>query len=293
MIELDRSHRVLDAIGALLARLRDVQDSHALERRFCRDAAGACEFTRVMLSRVEGDEWRPWAVSFAIDPEFDRHFSTHLRGIRIPFAESPAERRSVRDRAPVVLDPDREPGVTPLPLVGLTSSYVVVPLVGSGGVFGLVHADHHRGTGAPQRLLDASDRDTLWLLADGFARLYERAVLVERLQAQQSRLRRALSQVEADVARIVDADPGLIREHRLQHFDHPPAAVQRVTATLTPRERDVADLVAKGFTNAAISRELVIVEGTVKTHVKNLMRKLGAATRPEAIAVLLGHPTRN
>lgn len=288
MTELARPHRVLDGIGALLGRLRDVQDPHALERRLCRDAARVCEFTRVMLSRVEGQEWRPWAVSFATDPEFDRHFSTHLRGVRIPFAESPAEARSVRDLAPVILDPDR--GVMPLPLVGLTSSYVVVPLVGSGGVFGLVHADLHRA----HHVLDATDRDALWLLADGFARLYERAVLVERLRAQQTRLRQALSQVEVDVARIVGAEPGLLRERDPENGDRADAAVpmQRLTARLTPRERDVAELVAKGYSNAAISRELVIVELTVKSHVKNVMKKLGAATRPEAIAMLLGHPTR-
>lgn len=39
-----------------------------------------------------------------------------------------------------------------------------------------------------------------------------------------------------------------------------------------------------GHTNARIARRLVISEGTVKSHVKHILRKLGAANRAEAVA---------
>jgi DNA-binding NarL/FixJ family response regulator len=51
---------------------------------------------------------------------------------------------------------------------------------------------------------------------------------------------------------------------------------------LTQREIDVLRLVTVGETNAGIARSLVISEGTVKFHVKNILRKLGASNRAEA-----------
>jgi DNA-binding NarL/FixJ family response regulator len=44
----------------------------------------------------------------------------------------------------------------------------------------------------------------------------------------------------------------------------------------------VLRLVTGGETNAGIARSLVISEGTVKFHVKNILRKLGASNRAEA-----------
>ena len=53
-------------------------------------------------------------------------------------------------------------------------------------------------------------------------------------------------------------------------------------AGLTQREREVLDLLAKGFSNKLIARELDLAVGTVKVHVKNLLKKLGLHSRVEA-----------
>lgn len=50
---------------------------------------------------------------------------------------------------------------------------------------------------------------------------------------------------------------------------------------LTSRERDVADLVAKGLTNRQIASRLVISERTVESHVSSTLRKLGLGSRAE------------
>lgn len=51
---------------------------------------------------------------------------------------------------------------------------------------------------------------------------------------------------------------------------------------LTDREEDVLNLIAQGFTNKMIARELAISDGTVKGHVKHLLKKLGFKSRVEA-----------
>ena len=53
-------------------------------------------------------------------------------------------------------------------------------------------------------------------------------------------------------------------------------------ASLTDREREILELIAKGLSNKLIARELNITEGTVKVHVKHLLRKLGLRSRVEA-----------
>ncbi len=53
-------------------------------------------------------------------------------------------------------------------------------------------------------------------------------------------------------------------------------------AGLTPREREILDLLARGYSNKLVARELDVAVGTVKVHVKHLLRKLGLKTRVEA-----------
>jgi two-component system, NarL family, nitrate/nitrite response regulator NarL len=59
-------------------------------------------------------------------------------------------------------------------------------------------------------------------------------------------------------------------------------AASRSGADLTDRERDILGCLAAGMSNKLVARELDIAEGTVKVHVKNLLKKLNFRSRVEA-----------
>jgi DNA-binding NarL/FixJ family response regulator len=59
--------------------------------------------------------------------------------------------------------------------------------------------------------------------------------------------------------------------------------------SLTAREREVLDLIARGFSNKRIALELGIAEKTVKTHVGNLLGKIGVADRTQAALYATRH----
>jgi NarL family two-component system response regulator LiaR len=73
-------------------------------------------------------------------------------------------------------------------------------------------------------------------------------------------------------------------EH-LRRAPEGPGGLRPVKSPLTPREWEVVDLLAETKTTDQIAEQLVLASETVRSHVKNILRKLGARSREEAVAI--------
>ena len=97
-------------------------------------------------------------------------------------------------------------------------------------------------------------------------------------------------QLVAGIRAVVRGDtllaPSVTRRLIETYTRRPPNAGQLPAAgTLTPRETEVWQLMARGLTNAEIAAELFVGEVTVKTHVSRVMMKLGARDRIQAVVL--------
>ncbi|WP_318014233.1 ATP-binding protein [Geodermatophilus sp. YIM 151500] len=101
--------------------------------------------------------------------------------------------------------------------------------------------------------------------------------------AEQARAAHGVA-VRLGAAPLRAAVEALARRGRLD-VDLPGAARPADPSVLTPREAEVLALLARGRTNRQIGAELFISEKTASVHVSNMLAKLGAASRAEAVAV--------
>jgi DNA-binding CsgD family transcriptional regulator len=162
--------------------------------------------------------------------------------------------------------------------------YVAAPILVDGASVGFLHGDRAPG----RRRLSQPDADALEHFGAEFALVFERAVLRRRLRDQRREIRRIAAWAEARSGELSDGEIAL-SGGRTEEQDRRAGAPELLTedglAThLTPREIDVLRLMAEGRRNGDIARQLFVSEGTVKFHVKNVLRKMQASNRADASA---------
>jgi DNA-binding CsgD family transcriptional regulator len=271
--------RRISACERGLARLRTAHSSTQLIERVCDELVRSCGLERVLLSRVEDGTWRPWMVNDVVQTE--DWFAAWADRV-IPLGEFILETELLAERGPALITDTDDVRIHPIIRAGYSTSYLVAPILAVGEVVGFFHADH--GIGGPP--CSETDREVLWTFAQGFAHLYERRTLLERLSEQRARVRETLSAVDAALRRLHDSDIALAAADDPSEDDSRDRSVTGL-ADLTAREREVLEALATGANNQQIAARFVIGESTVKSHVKHILRKLEVHNRSQAIAVLL------
>jgi DNA-binding CsgD family transcriptional regulator len=281
--ELARIQHAVDELSGL--------DTDEAVRRAPIVLCESCDVGRGMISAVVGSIWVPRHLH--ITPGHDEHadsFQAYVANARIPLAHTLVEAELVRRRVAGLVDDatGNERTFKPIVEAGQSSAYVVAPIMSRGRAIGLLHADRHD---ADSRVTD-HDRDRLAAFASCFGLLHEQTLLRDRLASQRQRSRSAFAdaetamlQLEQDAVRLDDALRSAAEVADVPaRLEVAGAAAQRVQELLTSREREVLGLMTEGATNTRIAEQLVIAEGTVKSHVKNILRKLRAPTRSAAVA---------
>ncbi len=261
-------------------------------------AAAVCiaGFDRAILSRIENSAWITENVCVVRDQKWGEEILEIGRTNPQTLDGSIVETEMVRRKVGIVVhDVQGRPAVNrPIADASLSRSYTAVPLMTEGAVVGFVHADRYY----QQRDVDGFDRQLLTLFAEGLGQALGRTTMLDRLSAIQvgfDHVAGALASAKSDRVRLGAAAPRSMgsmsvsfrgRAAHSGHDDRFPTGGEGTN--LTRREIEVLRLMASGDTNGRIARRLVISEGTVKSHVKHILRKLGAANRAEAVSRWLG-----
>jgi DNA-binding CsgD family transcriptional regulator/GAF domain-containing protein len=277
---------IRDAVG----RLRQAVSTADLVQRAAAEAHHM-GFDRILFSRINHGLWLASSAYAGADEGFAHTLVevglAHPRKLTGTLLEAEMLRRG----APMVVrDPQSNPRVyTELVALTETEAYVAAPVHAWGHPVGLLHADRR----AQSVLVDESDRDVLGVFAEGLGIAFERNLLLDKIKA----LRHACDEYTRGIDALVDDVTVAVMEGAaagecLEIPASPASTGSRplrerdgdVSETLTRREWDVLRGLAAGKTNAQIAINLFVAEGTVKTHVKHVLRKLGAANRTEAVA---------
>jgi DNA-binding NarL/FixJ family response regulator len=144
------------------------------------------------------------------------------------------------------------------------------------------------GLEATRRLLDGDGQTTRVLILTTFG-LNEYVYEALRAGASGFLLKDAPPEDLLSAVHVIDRgdallDPSITRAV-IEEFARRPLRTDLAgkLENLTAREREVLELLARGLSNAEIAARFVVSEGTVKTHVASVLRKLGLRDRVQAV----------
>ncbi|TPG36491.1 response regulator transcription factor [Mycolicibacterium hodleri] len=284
--DLSRRAGALSEVRSALKELRGLSPSDMMQAAPV-VLSQQMSFQRAMISKVRGSLWLPRHLHIdgaAADTESQR-FLEYVDGAQFQLAVAPLETEMVRKRCGALVTSPTSDKRTFKAIVAVSGcfGYVATPIVVQGRVIGMLHADRPGGYGSPT----ADHLDQLEAFAECLSVAFESAVLEEKSALQRSEVSNLCARVDDLLDQVVGND-------RPMRASEPGEGVRRSTqlqpdiSTLTPREREIMEHVATGATNGQIARCLVISEGTVKSHLKHIAKKLRTPSRAAAVAVYSG-----
>ena len=276
-----RAARPFD-LAAILVVLSESGPPSELRNRAPELAAASLELDRVLLTSVRSGELVAETL-FETEGHSGSDVPIDLRQQRIRLEYPLLEGELMRRRRPELIRaaPAGSNGQPAFAETFCWDDCVVSPIALDNRVIGFFHGD----CAFSQRKLSADDAEALGAFALAFALVYERAVLRMRLHVQHHEMRQVAAWADARTGELEDRLVSLEEETGAPPSPSRGLADGGQTAMrdlLTRREIEVLELMVLGDTNAAIARDLVLATGTVKFHVKNILRKLNAANRAEA-----------
>ena len=266
----DALERVADAVR----RLGEVGSPQGILARAAEELVTSSEFDRALIGGVREGGLHVQSMASLEDPAGAAAALEKLREQAIPLEYPSIEDDVARRQGTeiVLAKSTRSRASRHLSEALGWDSYVVTALVVQGNTVGLLHADASGAAGP----LDALHAEVAARYAEGLAGVFERAVLREMLQQHHHELRSAVQWLSVRLGQLATGAGDRAQDGR--------GADSPGIETLTPRELEVLRLLARGQTNLEIARALVVREGTVKYHVKNILRKLGARSRADAVS---------
>jgi DNA-binding CsgD family transcriptional regulator len=271
-----RRSDALEGVRDTVRRLGEVGSPEGILDRAADELGASSQFDRILISELVDGRLTPRAIWAREDRDAAQAVLSELRRSPLRLEYPLIEEEVIRHQHTEIVTVSSAGSRTPGRLTELLGwdSYVVAALTVDGKTAGLLHADAH-GSG---RALDDLDREVALRYSEGLAGVFERAVLRETLQRHRSELQSAVQWMSARLSRLTADTP-------VSELASPAASATSASVdTLTPREREVLRLMARGKTNRAIANALIVREGTIKYHVKNILRKLGATSRADAVA---------
>jgi DNA-binding CsgD family transcriptional regulator len=276
-----------------LSRLRGVTSLRDLLRKATEEVCRSCGFDRAVVFRVDGNRLLAEDAQVRDDGDRSAELLAAAREERLDLTPAQFETETLRRRIPRIVEREDDPPRPRGLLAGVFGgqSYVVAPVAPEGRVIGLIAAD----ASLSGRTLDGLDRDTLWTFAEGLGYAVERSLLREGVRRHREEMLRLVGSTQDAVAELGNLEMELSNPD--EGVTAPAARMLGATEedsepVLSRRELEVMRLLAAGETNGSIAERLVISENTVKKHVGQILRKLHAANRAEAVSHFLGRNGR-
>ncbi|MDT7620406.1 MAG: hypothetical protein QOF99_1307 [Pseudonocardiales bacterium] len=284
-VQGNRMTSQLAAVRETLGRFGGIESVRQLAQE-CPRAVSQLGFDRGMLSLVANSVWTPVSAHSDRQPEWAKELV--VDGQRSPqeiISTLPEFDLVRRQKSILVTEVHQNPKVYKEVVAASQSrSYVASRIVSNGNLVGFIHGDRffHRED------VDDFDCSLLGVFGEAFGFIYARALIIERSAAIQSQLAALASGINQAAAGLKRFEDDLRSESDIRPGENSetpvPFEIPLPNCGLTSREMQILQLMANGASNADIASRLYIANGTVKSHVKHVLRKLGAANRAEAVS---------